>query len=302
MFWFYTENWKKKIDFLISLIYLRHLSSSFFCRTIASDVKLCANMPRAGLLAQQAQQLGNATASATPHTNTPFDTLPLGLNEASNNIKTSSDTINNHAQTSFTSTELINRMKKANKIRINQEEIAAAGGGGGGGGNRMQRRLLSASPFNFSFSDSSTINCPSIPTRLAFLTPYVPRKDGLADYAASLRKAMLAACPTTLTVDVFAVVLDFYSAYSEPYNTSEVQHVIFRESWVDYASAAAIINSKYDGALLNFKLGALGGSASSYGVCLVRNLIKPVISIIHSIHGNMDDALQFNIQQLLAER
>ena len=48
-------------------------------------------------------------------------------------------------------------------------------------------------------------------------------------------------------------------------------------------------------------LSALGGSSSAYAVCLVKSLTKPVISIIHSIHGNMDDALQFNIQQLLAE-
>lgn len=276
--------------------------STAFQWTIASDVKLCANMPRAGLLAQQAQQLGNTTASAPPNTSTPFDTLPLGLTETSTTMKTSSGNEHGRAETSSTATELIDRMKKANKIY--QEKIVAAAGGEKivAAGGEKRRSLLSASPFDLSSSsDSPTLDCPSTPTRLAFLTPYVPRKDGLADYSASLRQAMLAACPTTLTIDVFAVVLDFYSAYSEPYNSSEVQHVIFRESWVDYASAAALINSKYDGALLNFKLGALGGSASSYGVCFVKSLIKPVISIIHSIHGNMDDALQFNIQQLLAE-
>ncbi len=286
--------------------------------TIQPDVKLCANMPRAGLLAlqNQQQQHGNTTSTTFTTTTTAAlgtDALPIGLTEASNATKTSSSgNADGGAQTASTTTEIIRRMKKSNEIKEEEEppltNTATSGSGAAttataaANSDGQARNLLSASnTFDISSSDSPSITCPATPTRLAFLTPYVPRKDGLAEYSASLRESMLTACPTTLTIDVFAVVLDFYSAYSEPYNSSEVQHVIFRESWVDYASAAALINSKYDGAVINFKLGALGGSASSYAVCLVKSLTKPVISIIHSIHGNMDDALQFNIQQLLAE-
>lgn len=135
-------------------------------------------------------------------------------------------------------------------------------------------------------------------------------------------------------MDIFAIVMDFWSAYSEPYSSEQgrstnstflyiyttknsknnvskhtfrkynnivtwkpsfglaVRQVIFRESFTDYEATAGIINAEYDAAMINFKLGALGGTACAYSVCLVKSIRKPVISVVHSIHHNMDDALQ----------
>jgi hypothetical protein len=53
---------------------------------------------------------------------------------------------------------------------------------------------------------------------------------------------------------------------------------------------------------LNFKLGALGGTASAMSLCFARALTIPLVTVFHSgTHANMDDALQFTVQMLLAE-
>ena len=55
--------------------------------------------------------------------------------------------------------------------------------------------------------------------RLAFITPFPPRHDGLAQHAANLRTALLTRC-ANLQIDVFALVLDFWNGESEAYDAS----------------------------------------------------------------------------------
>lgn len=151
--------------------------------------------------------------------------------------------------------------------------------------------------------------------KIAFVTPFHPRHDGLAYGASTLRQSILdqynhryntstagnGTHAAQLQIDVFAIVLDFFSAYSEPYNSSVVKHVIFRESWVDYLATANLINRKYDAVMMNMKLGALGGTSSSYAACFIKLVSKPVILMVHTIHPNMNDEYQFNLLMSVTE-
>ena len=235
------------------------------CRTIASDVKLCANMPRA---------VSRPILDAIN---------PSRVEEEVNEVVNIGDEQDEKQESSIPGTTVsggVTNDAAANDDQSEEEESAR------GENDQNFRRKL-----------HTDIECPNAPIKVAFITPFVPRHDGLAYYADQLIRSSTQACPT-IVFDVFAVVLDFFSAYSEGYNESDVRHVIFRESWVDYESAARLINEEYDAALINFKLGAFGGTSCSYAVCLVKSITKPVISVIHSINHHMDDELQVSLAWL----
>lgn len=227
------------------------------CRTIASDVKLCSNMPRA--------------------VNRPI----MEENETLALVERDEGRFNETKHTESSSVDATSASDPDDTV-VSASDDHSEGTGAVNATNNSRRKLL------------EEIECPTSPTRVAFITPFLPRHDGLAYYAEQLIRSSTQACPT-ITFDVFAVVLDFFSAYSETYNESDVRHVIFRESWVDYISAARVINEEYDAALINFKLGAFGGSSCAYAVCLVKSISKPVISIVHSINHHMDDELQVSL-------
>ena len=235
------------------------------CRTIASDVKLCANMPRA--VSRPILDAKN----------------PSRVEEEVNEVVNVGVDDIEKKESLIPSTTVSGGVTNAAAANDDQSE---GGESATVDNDQSSRRKL-----------HTDIECPDAPMKVAFITSFVPRHDGLAYYADHLIRSSTQACPT-IVFDVFAVVLDFFSAYSESYNESDVRHVIFRESWVDYESAARLINKEYDAALINFKLGAFGGSSCSYAVCLVKSITKPVISVIHSINHHMDDELQVSLAWL----
>jgi hypothetical protein len=235
------------------------------CRTIASDVKLCANMPRP--VSRPVLDASNPSRVEEEE----VKKIVAMVNESEKN------------ESSIPGTTVLGGV--TNDVAANDDQSEEAESARGDNDQNFQRKL------------HADIECPNAPMKVAFITSFVPRHDGLAYYASQLIRSSTQACPT-IVLDVFAVVLDFFSAYSEGYNESDVRHVIFRESWVDYESAARLINEEYDAALINFKLGAFGGTSCSYAVCLVKSITKPVISVIHSINHHMDDELQVSLAWL----
>ncbi|KAL4855480.1 Initiation-specific alpha-1 [Chlorella vulgaris] len=153
------------------------------------------------------------------------------------------------------------------------------------------------------------------PVKLAFVTPFPPRHDGLSQYSAHMRTSLLAQCSNLqersldpndkrgyhVQIDVFAIVLDFWNVEHEKYDDKLVKMKICRESYSDYEAAALLINREYDGVMLNLKLGALGGTDCGYAICFAKLLTKPLVTIVHSVTHNVGDAFQATAMHTLAE-
>jgi hypothetical protein len=111
-------------------------------------------------------------------------------------------------------------------------------------------------PNNSSFTSKDSVEslCSSgKPVKLAFVTPYPPRHDGLSEYASNLRTALLEQCKNLqvnpalleqllpyaellifflqLQIDVFAVVLDFWNAEHEDYDKNIGEGLCYVSTW-----------------------------------------------------------------------
>lgn len=143
------------------------------CRTIASDVKLCANMPSFKLHPGIAAQHANHTLSTTPNSHPELiDDIETNRNSETVVDHGGSENGNNptaaqHAQHTLTTS---------------QE-----------GARKLDRKLSRA--HSTSAALSMGVRCPNVPIKLAYITPYLPRADGLSYYAANLRGAIMSACP-----------------------------------------------------------------------------------------------------------
>lgn len=119
----------------------------------------------------------------------------------------------------------------------------------------------------------------SLPTRMAFIGNYLPRRCGIATFTTDLCTAISAEYGAER---LFAIPLnDPGSSYEYP---EAVRLEIDQDDQASYQRAADFLNfNGNDLVCLQFEYGIFGGPAGSYILSLLRNLKMPLVTTLHTV-------------------
>jgi len=127
---------------------------------------------------------------------------------------------------------------------------------------------------------------PTLPSRVAFVGNYLPRKCGIATFTTDLCDAIHAEYSAT---ELLALpVNDTVEGYSYP---ERVRFELSEDNLTSYRQAADFLNfSNIDLVCLQHEYGIFGGAAGSNILELLRRLHMPVVTTLHTVlrHPNPD--------------
>src|SRR5467141_21993 len=120
---------------------------------------------------------------------------------------------------------------------------------------------------------------PALPSRVAVVGNYLPRKCGIATFTTDLCDAIHAEYGTT---ELLALpVNDTEEGYSYP---ARVRFELSEDKLASYRQAADFLNfSNIDLVCLQHEYGIFGGPAGSHILELLRNLHMPVVTTLHTV-------------------
>ncbi|HMI53906.1 MAG TPA: glycosyltransferase family 4 protein [Candidatus Saccharimonadales bacterium] len=125
---------------------------------------------------------------------------------------------------------------------------------------------------------------PMLPSRVAFVGNYLPRKCGIATFTTDLCDAIHAEYSTT---DLLALPMnDTEEGYSYP---ERVRFELSENNLTSYTQAADFLNfSNIDLVCLQHEYGIFGGPAGSNILELLRRLHMPVVTTLHTVLRDPD--------------
>ncbi|RAP36867.1 hypothetical protein DID80_04830 [Candidatus Marinamargulisbacteria bacterium SCGC AAA071-K20] len=119
--------------------------------------------------------------------------------------------------------------------------------------------------------------------KYAILTSFVPLKSGIATFCNDLYQSLN--IDKQYNIEIIAVESqDNKSDY-----TSEVRHIIKRNSKENYLELATTLNDKYDLLLIQHKFGLFGDNAGNNLIDLLKNVRIPKVATCHTILNNPND-------------
>jgi len=122
------------------------------------------------------------------------------------------------------------------------------------------------------------------PTRVIYISSYIPRKCGIATFTKDLTTAINNLNPTALAE--IAAVTDPDQSYDYPW---EVKTHIDQLTAEDYLTVANYINqSSADVVNLQHEFGLYGGTGGDYILPMIDTIEKPIVTCFHSILPNPD--------------
>jgi glycosyltransferase involved in cell wall biosynthesis len=136
-----------------------------------------------------------------------------------------------------------------------------------------------ASPKSLRYADTATSSQLPIPTRIAFIGNYLPRRCGIATFTTDLCTAMAAQYGGER---LFAIpVNDPDSSYQYP---SQVRLELDQEDRASYERAAEFLNfNGNDLVCLQHEYGIYGGVAGGHILTLLRRLKMPLVTTLHTV-------------------
>ncbi|HEY2472507.1 MAG TPA: glycosyltransferase family 4 protein [Terracidiphilus sp.] len=141
------------------------------------------------------------------------------------------------------------------------------------------KELSGASPGSLANVDTAASSQLPLPTRIAFIGNYLPRRCGIATFTTDLCTAMAAAYGGER---LFAIpVNDPDSSYQYP---SQVRLELDQEDRASYERAAEFLNfNGNDLVSLQHEYGIYGGVAGSHILTLLRRLKMPLVTTLHTV-------------------
>src|SRR5438067_11888713 len=141
---------------------------------------------------------------------------------------------------------------------------------------------------------------PMLPSRIAMIGNYLPRKCGIATFTTDLCDAIHAEYRTT---ELLALpVNDTEEGYSYP---ARVRFELSQDSLASYRQAADFLNfSNIDLICLQHEYGIFGGPAGSHILELLRRLRMPVVTTLHTVlrEPNLDQRMVMEQIAALSDR
>src|SRR5947199_9001525 len=141
---------------------------------------------------------------------------------------------------------------------------------------------------------------PMLPSRIAMIGNYLPRKCGIATFTTDLCDAIHAEYRTT---ELLALpVNDTEEGYSYP---ARVRFELSQDSLASYRQAADFLNfSNIDLICLQHEYGIFGGPAGSHILELLRRLRMPVVTTLHTVlrEPNLDQRMVMKEIAALSDR
>ena len=127
---------------------------------------------------------------------------------------------------------------------------------------------------------------PALPSRVAFVGNYLPRKCGIATFTTDLCDAIHAEYPAT---ELLALPMnDTEEGYSYP---ERVRFELSENNSASYTQAADFLNfSNIDLVCLQHEYGIFGGPAGANILELLRRLQMPVVTTLHTVLREPDEA------------
>jgi glycosyltransferase involved in cell wall biosynthesis len=141
---------------------------------------------------------------------------------------------------------------------------------------------------------------PMLPSRVAIIGNYLPRKCGIATFTADLCDAIHAEYDAT---ELLALpVNDTPEGYSYP---ARVRFELSQDELASYRQAADFLNfSNIDLVCLQHEYGIFGGSAGAHILGLLRRLHMPVVTTLHTVlrEPNVDQRMVMEEIAALSDR
>jgi glycosyltransferase involved in cell wall biosynthesis len=137
---------------------------------------------------------------------------------------------------------------------------------------------------------------PLLPSRVAVIGNYLPRKCGIATFTTDLCDSIHAEYKTT---ELLAVpVNDTPEGYSYP---TRVRFELSQDDVASYRQAADFLNfSRIDLVCLQHEYGIFGGSAGAHVLELLRRLHMPVVTTLHTVLREPDADQRIAMEQIAA--
>ncbi len=123
-----------------------------------------------------------------------------------------------------------------------------------------------------------------LPTKIAFIGNYLPRKCGIATFTSDLHNAIAGAQPNC---DSYVLAMtDPEAHYDYP---EQVRFEIRQNEIADYRSAADFLRlDEPDVVCLQHEYGIFGGKAGGYILALLEDLNIPVVTTLHTVLQDPD--------------
>jgi len=137
---------------------------------------------------------------------------------------------------------------------------------------------------------------PILPSRVAIIGNYLPRKCGIATFTSDLCDAIHAEYGAT---DLFALpVNDVEEGYSYP---ARVRFELSQDELASYRQAADFLNfSNVDLVCLQHEYGIFGGPAGAHILGLLRRLHMPVVTTLHTVLREPNPDQRATMQEIVA--
>jgi glycosyltransferase involved in cell wall biosynthesis len=137
---------------------------------------------------------------------------------------------------------------------------------------------------------------PMLPSRVAIIGNYLPRKCGIATFTADLCDAIHAEYDAT---ELLALpVNDTPEGYSYP---ARVRFELSQDELASYRQAADFLNfSNIDLVCLQHEYGIFGGSAGAHILELLRRLHMPVVTTLHTVLREPDADQHMVMEEIVA--
>lgn len=130
-------------------------------------------------------------------------------------------------------------------------------------------------------------------SKIAFVGDYLPRKCGIATFTHDLRGAI----DNASDAECIVVPMDDISGYAYD---NEVQFQVVEQELGDYRAAADFLNfSHVDVVSLQHEFGIFGGSCGSHILALLRDLRMPVVTTLHTVLSDPNQAQRAVMTQLI---
>lgn len=129
--------------------------------------------------------------------------------------------------------------------------------------------------------------------RTIFVSSYVPRRCGIATFTRDLTTAL-----NELNSETIAEIVAVNNGIELEYPW-EVKYKIHQDKFDSYYQAAEYVNqSSADVVCLQHEYGLFGGEAGDYVFAFLRNINKPIVTVLHTILANPSDIQRTTLQRL----
>src|SRR5271163_1649684 len=137
---------------------------------------------------------------------------------------------------------------------------------------------------------------PTLPSRVAFVGNYLPRKCGIATFTTDLCDAIHAEYSAT---ELLALpVNDTVEGYSYP---ERVRFELSEDNLTSYRQAADFLNfSNIDLVCLQHEYGIFGGPAGAHILELLRRLHMPIVTTLHTVLREPDPDQRMVMEEIAA--